>query len=501
MARDAKARPLSSLDWLETVDEDDEDEYDVSGPGGRQWRRRWNSPKRCLRGASALVFGSMCMGKKERPELERIKALRTSLIKTTNALSAPFLHMSAYLMYFVFELSASGYAIGSSRVCIEHYTEHVPRFLGMTVLPLGLAALVLNKGWWRSEWGDPSIMWVVTTVMENLYMVVYNVTEYPCSDKARQGYKVLDEDIYGTHTCAGNFSLASFNLASGNGTGAGAGTGLDGGRGLGVNTDTPCEITDLRSRFEKLHQFIFIISLASMLAGNVLWNPPFRVYVVGVSLDLSIVLGALVYEFAIGEPVVSTGNGRNRVNMEAIVVLYGICVVVLLAGLNQAAKVKGKLIFYRDALDFARFKRMAPPSQSRDVFLVETDIQGSTNLWEELSSSVMRRSIDMHNKIMRGLIAVHFGWEVGSEGDAFVVAFHEVTDAAAFCIDVQLSMLNAMWPQALMMHNAAGLVEVGGSSGGGGGGGGCRGGAVSEGEGGGATLLALNDWMKSEFAF
>ena len=135
-----------------------------------------------------------------------------------------------------------------------------------------------------------------------------------------------------------------------------------------------------------------------------------------------------------------TSDGRGRVNMEAIVVLYGICVVVLLAGLNQASKVKGKLTFYRDALDFARFKRTAPPSVTRDVFLVETDIQGSTSLWEEVSPSVMRRSIDLHNKIMRGLIAVHFGWEVGSEGDAFVIAFHEVKDAAAFCIDLQLSM-------------------------------------------------------------
>lgn len=138
-----------------------------------------------------------------------------------------------------------------------------------------------------------------------------------------------------------------------------------------------------------------------------------------------------------------TSEGRGRVNMEAIVVLYGICVVVLVAGLNQASKVRGKLTFYRDALDFARFKRTAPPSFSRDVFLVETDIEGSTSLWEELSPSVMRRSIDLHNKIMRGLIAVHFGWEVGSEGDAFVIAFHEVKDAAAFCIDLQLSMVRS----------------------------------------------------------
>ena len=315
--------------------------------------------------------------------------------------------------------------------CAAHFTEHVPRFLGMTVIPMAFTALVLDKGWWPANWGDPSYMWVVTTVLENVYVVLYNVIEYPCSDEVLEGYKLLDDDIFDLRTCDNITRVAESSLSSTSGTG-------------GSSSDAGvCQIVDSRSRFEVLHHFIFIISLASMLAGNVLWNPPFKVYVVGVFLDVCIVLCAMVYELTEKESVLVTSDGRGRVNMEAIIVLYGICVVVLLTGLNQASKVKGKLTFYRDALDFARFKRTAPPSVTRDVFLVETDIQGSTSLWEELSPSVMRRSIDLHNKIMRGLIAVHFAWEVGSEGDAFVVAFHEVKDAAAFCIDLQLSMVRS----------------------------------------------------------
>jgi len=80
----------SSLDWLATVDEDDEDEDDDRPRGCLSRCGLWFLPERCLRGA----FGRH----RERPELERIKALREAMIKTTNALSAPFLHMSSYLV-------------------------------------------------------------------------------------------------------------------------------------------------------------------------------------------------------------------------------------------------------------------------------------------------------------------------------------------------------------------------------------------------------------------
>jgi hypothetical protein len=36
-------------------------------------------------------------------------------------------------MYFLFELSD---AFSSDRACTAHFTQHVPRFLGMTVVPL-----------------------------------------------------------------------------------------------------------------------------------------------------------------------------------------------------------------------------------------------------------------------------------------------------------------------------------------------------------------------------
>lgn len=188
-------------------------------------------------------------------------------------------------MYFLFEL---GDAFSSRRACPAHFTEHVPRFLGMTVIPLGATALVLNKGWWPANWGDPSYMWVVTTVLENVYVVLYNVIKYPCSEQVLDGYKLLDDDIFALRQCTNITQIAGSSLVlTSSATNSGA--------------DSVCEVVDLRSRFEILHHFIFIISLASMLAGNVLWNPPFKVYVVGVFMDVCIVLSSLAYEFTVRE--------------------------------------------------------------------------------------------------------------------------------------------------------------------------------------------------------
>lgn len=201
-------------------------------------------------------------------------------------------------MYFLFEL---GDAFSSNRACTAHFTEHLPRFLGMTVFPLAATALVLNKGWWPANWGDPSHMWVVTTVLENTYVVLYNVIEYPCSDQVLDGYKLLDDDIFALRQCANITQVAgsSLVLTATSSTSSSA------------SADGVCEVMDLRSRYETLHHFIFIISLASMLAGNVLWNPPFKVYMVGVILDVCIVLSSLAYEFKVGKE----GHGGHMISV------------------------------------------------------------------------------------------------------------------------------------------------------------------------------------------
>ena len=83
------------------------------------------------------------------------------------------------------------------------------------------------------------------------------------------------------------------------------------------------------------------------------------------------------------------------------------------------------------------------------VTLVFTDIQGSTMLWERFKSS-FKDLLDLHNQIMRDVIAQHDGYEVKTEGDAFMVAFNHAIDAVKFCLNSQIALHNAPWPEALL---------------------------------------------------
>eukprot|EP01063_Lacrimia_lanifica_P014788 TRINITY_DN2133_c0_g2_i2.p1 TRINITY_DN2133_c0_g2~~TRINITY_DN2133_c0_g2_i2.p1 ORF type:complete len:2057 (+),score=546.29 TRINITY_DN2133_c0_g2_i2:112-6282(+) len=83
------------------------------------------------------------------------------------------------------------------------------------------------------------------------------------------------------------------------------------------------------------------------------------------------------------------------------------------------------------------------------VALVFTDIQSSTKLWEK-SSDVMLASIQLHNDVMRQCIAKFGGYEVKTEGDAFMVSFSSIKNAVFFCCDAQRELVNAPWPAGLL---------------------------------------------------
>ncbi len=69
-------------------------------------------------------------------------------------------------------------------------------------------------------------------------------------------------------------------------------------------------------------------------------------------------------------------------------------------------------------------KRQKQPSGDKTVYL-ETDLQSSTKLWEH-HTDVMHKSIKIHHNLMRSLALEYFGWELATEGDAFLLAFHDV---------------------------------------------------------------------------
>jgi adenylate cyclase len=99
-----------------------------------------------------------------------------------------------------------------------------------------------------------------------------------------------------------------------------------------------------------------------------------------------------------------------------------------------------------------------------EVSLVFTDIKNSTILWETYPIA-MRSAIKMHNELMRRQLRIIGGYEVKTEGDAFMVAFPTVTSALLWCFTIQIQLLDVQWPQEILssvngqeVHDADGNV-------------------------------------------
>ncbi|KAF1916408.1 hypothetical protein BDU57DRAFT_450275 [Ampelomyces quisqualis] len=84
-----------------------------------------------------------------------------------------------------------------------------------------------------------------------------------------------------------------------------------------------------------------------------------------------------------------------------------------------------------------------------EVSLVFTDIKNSTLLWETYPIA-MRSAIKMHNELMRRQLRIIGGYEVKTEGDAFMVAFRTVTSALLWCFTIQSQLLEVQWPQEIL---------------------------------------------------
>ncbi|KXZ45803.1 hypothetical protein GPECTOR_50g597 [Gonium pectorale] len=81
-------------------------------------------------------------------------------------------------------------------------------------------------------------------------------------------------------------------------------------------------------------------------------------------------------------------------------------------------------------------------------------VEGSTELWE-WDTDLMAAAIDLHDHTLRSQMSKWYGYEVQTEGDAFLMAFHEPADAVGWCITTQLALLNADWDRELFRHHKA----------------------------------------------
>jgi predicted ATPase len=99
---------------------------------------------------------------------------------------------------------------------------------------------------------------------------------------------------------------------------------------------------------------------------------------------------------------------------------------------------------------------MQPPTGT--VALVFTDVEGSTALWEHRPEA-MRAGLALHDQLMRERLADHHGYEVKTEGDAFMVSFARPQDAVAWCLDVQARLPELDWPEELVADPRAAEVR------------------------------------------
>ncbi|CUM66551.1 uncharacterized protein PRCAT00004220001 [Priceomyces carsonii] len=84
-----------------------------------------------------------------------------------------------------------------------------------------------------------------------------------------------------------------------------------------------------------------------------------------------------------------------------------------------------------------------------ELALVFTDIKNSTLLWDTYPVP-MRSAIKIHNSIMRRQLRIVGGYEVKTEGDAFMVSFSSPTSALLWCFNVQQKLMAADWPAEIL---------------------------------------------------
>ena len=105
----------------------------------------------------------------------------------------------------------------------------------------------------------------------------------------------------------------------------------------------------------------------------------------------------------------------------------------------------------RDRPDDSTLQRLDPEVEAPtgDLAMIFTDIKNSTMLWETYPVA-MRSAIKSHNEVMRRQLRVIGGYEVKTEGDAFMVSFPTATSALLWCFVVQQHLLEVDWPPEIL---------------------------------------------------
>ena len=91
------------------------------------------------------------------------------------------------------------------------------------------------------------------------------------------------------------------------------------------------------------------------------------------------------------------------------------------------------------------------------VTLLFTDVEGSTRLLKRLGAADYARVLEQHRALLRDSFAKHEGYEFGTEGDAFFVAFAEAGSALAAAGEAQKALADAEWPDGVELRVRMGV--------------------------------------------
>ena len=91
---------------------------------------------------------------------------------------------------------------------------------------------------------------------------------------------------------------------------------------------------------------------------------------------------------------------------------------------------------------------VSPPQDQAAILF--TDLKSSTAIWEA-SPDAMKRALKMHNNIIRSCLGDYGGYEVKTIGDAFMVAFEDMTSGCSFAMAVQEKIMSTTWPTELVL--------------------------------------------------
>ena len=88
------------------------------------------------------------------------------------------------------------------------------------------------------------------------------------------------------------------------------------------------------------------------------------------------------------------------------------------------------------------------PAPVGHLALVFTDIRNSTHLWE--ANLGMPSAMRLHNNLLRRQLRFCGGYEVKTEGDAFMCSFSTALAAVWWALTVQVQLLHEAWPLELL---------------------------------------------------